>query len=209
MRSILLAFMLMLALPACTELSRSEANPSLAAVYPQAATAVFAGGCFWCSESDFESQDGVLGVESGYTGGKTVNPTYHDVSSGDTGHTEAVRVYYDPAKVSYEKLLAFYWRTIDPTAKDRQFCDTGNQYRTGVYYSDETQRKLVEASRDGLLKSGAVPRIETEIAPLGPFYVAEEYHQDFYKKNPVRYQYYRARCGRDERLEMVWGKTSH
>ncbi|MEX1168203.1 MAG: peptide-methionine (S)-S-oxide reductase MsrA, partial [Hydrogenophaga sp.] len=159
------------------------------------ATAIFAGGCFWCTESDFEKLPGVLKAESGYTAGKTVNPTYEQVSNGSTGHTEAVRVTYDPDKVSYAKLVEFFWPTIDPTEKNRQFCDIGDHYRSGIYWGNEAERKVAEASRDALLKSGRFKTIYTELAPASAFYLAEDYHQDYYKKNSVRYSYYRLSCG--------------
>lgn len=168
------------------------------------ATAVFAGGCFWCIEADFEKMAGVLEVESGYTAGKTNHPTYQDVSAGHTGHTEAVRVIYDPTKVSYPQLLAYFWRHIDPTVKDRQFCDVGNQYRSGIYWQNEAERQAAQASRDELLKSGRFQTIHTEILPASAFYLAEDYHQNYYKKNPVRYNYYRLSCGRDARVKQLW-----
>lgn len=169
------------------------------------ATAIFAGGCFWCTESDFEKLPGVISAESGYTGGRTANPSYQAVSSGATGHTEAVRVRYDPARVSYPQLLDHFWRNVDPTVKDSQFCDHGTQYRSGIYYLNEEQRKAAEASRDALLKNGKVAQIHTEIVAAATFYPAEEYHQDYYKKNPLRYKVYRLGCGRDARLEQIWG----
>ncbi|HSG21553.1 MAG TPA: peptide-methionine (S)-S-oxide reductase MsrA [Azonexus sp.] len=170
------------------------------------ATAIFAGGCFWCIEKDFEKLPGVIEVESGYTAGRTKNPTYEAVSSGSTGHTEAVRVIYDPAKVSYPQLVEYFWRHIDPTVKDQQFCDVGTQYRSGIYWQNETERKAAEASRDVLLKSARFKVIYTELAPASEFWRAEEYHQDYYKKNPVRYGYYRTSCGRDARVEKIWGE---
>jgi peptide-methionine (S)-S-oxide reductase len=170
------------------------------------ATAIFAGGCFWCTESDFEKLPGVIAAQSGYTGGTIANPTYEQVSAGATGHTEAVRVTYDPARVSYAKLVEYFWRTIDPTVKDRQFCDAGSQYRSAIYWQNEDERKIVEASRDALLASGKVKVIHTQVAPAMTFYPAEDYHQDYYKKNPIRYTYYRHGCGRDARLEEIWGK---
>lgn len=168
------------------------------------ATAVFAGGCFWCTESDFEKLPGVVAAESGYTGGKDAHPTYESVSAGHTGHTEAVRVTYDPAKVSYAQLVEFFWRTIDPTEKDRQFCDVGNQYRSGIYWGSEAERQVAEASLAALQKSGQFKKIYTEVKQATPFYVAEDYHQDYYKKNSVRYSYYRYSCGRDAQLKRVW-----
>jgi len=169
------------------------------------AEAILAGGCFWCMESDFEKLPGVISVESGYTGGKAANPTYKQVSAGGTGHAEAVRVVYDPAKLSYDQLLDHFWHNIDPVAKDRQFCDSGNQYRSGIYWRTEAERKAAGSSRDALLRSGKFKEIYTEIAPAGAFYPAEEYHQDYYKKNPLRYAYYRHGCGRDARLTEIWG----
>ena len=168
------------------------------------ATAVFAGGCFWCIEADFEKMAGVLGVESGYTAGKTNNPTYEDVSAGHTGHTEAVRVIYDPTKVSYPQLVAYFWRHIDPSVKDRQFCDVGSQYRSGIYWQNDAERLAAQASRDELLKSGRFKQIHTEIQPASKFYLAEDYHQNYYKKNSVRYSYYRLSCGRDARVKQLW-----
>lgn len=169
------------------------------------ATAIFAGGCFWCLEADFEKLPGVIAAESGYTASKTPNPTYEQVSSGTTGHAEAVRVTYDTEKLSYPQLVDYFWRHIDPTARDRQFCDIGTQYRTGIYWQNEAERKVAEASRDALLKSGKASKIHTEIIAATTFYPAEEYHQDYYKKNPARYASYRKGCRRDERLLEIWG----
>ena len=169
------------------------------------ATAIFAGGCFWCVEADFEKLPGVTKAESGYIGGKVANPTYEEVSAGRTGHAEAVRVWYDPQQVTYDQLLDYFWRHVDPTVKDRQFCDVGSQYRTAIFYENDAQRAAAEASKAALEKSGRFPRIYTEIAPAGTFYVAEDYHQDYYKKNPIRYRYYRTGCGRDARVAEVWG----
>lgn len=175
-----------------------------AAAQAATATAVFAGGCFWCTESDFEKLPGVIAAESGYTGGKVVNPSYESVSAGATGHTEAVRVTYDPDKVTYTQLVEYFWRTIDPTEKDRQFCDVGNQYRSGIYWGSEAERIVAEASKVALLKSGQFKDIYTEVKRADPFYLAEDYHQDYYKKNPVRYKYYRLSCGRDAQLKRIW-----
>ena len=183
----------------------SAAEPVAGAAPGRTATALFAGGCFWCLEADYEKLPGVLGVESGYTGGKTVNPTYKQVSAGGTGHAEAVRITYDPAKVSYQQLVEYFWRQIDPTVKDRQFCDVGTQYRSGIYWQNEDERKVAEASRDELLKSGKFREIHTEIVAATAFYPAEEYHQGYYKKNPIRYAYYRGGCGRDARVQQLWG----
>jgi len=192
---------------------------ALAAIIPVAApaqapappaksvVATFSGGCFWCVEADFDKVDGVISTTSGYTGGSVANPTYQQVSAGGTGHTEAVKVAYDPAKVSYEKLLDVFWHNHDPLAKNAQFCDHGEQYRAGIFYHDEDQRRLAEASRQAVQKRFKEP-VQTEISPAGAFYVAEDYHQDFYQKNPVRYKFYRYNCGRDKRLEQLWGKKN-
>jgi peptide-methionine (S)-S-oxide reductase len=175
------------------------------------AVAIFAGGCFWCMEPPFDKLPGVTATISGYTGGRTAKPTYEQVSSGSTGHAEAVQVIYDPKKISYEKLLEVFWVNIDPTVKDRQFCDGGTQYRTGIFYSDEAQRKAAEASKAALEKSRPFKEpIVTPIEMAGAFYPAEDYHQDYYVKNPVRYKLYRNGCGRDARLSQLWGdKAGH
>jgi peptide-methionine (S)-S-oxide reductase len=188
--------------------------PLLAAqtrVPPGMAVATFAGGCFWCVESDFDKVPGVTETISGYIGGNKANPTYHEVSSGSTGHAESVQVVFDPKKVTYEKLLDVFWVSVDPTVKDRQFCDSGSQYRTAIFYNDESQRKAAEASKAALEKSKPFKQpIVTQIVAAGPFYPAEDYHQDYYKKNPVRYQLYRSGCGRDARLKELWGdRASH
>ena len=168
------------------------------------AVATFAGGCFWCVESDFDKVPGVLQTISGYTGGTVANPTYEQVSAGSTGHAESVEVVYDPGKVSYQQLLTYYWHHIDPTVKDRQFCDYGNQYRTAIFVRDADQRKLAEASKKKVEEELKVP-IYTQIVDAGPFYRAENYHQDFYKKNPPKYEFYRWNCGRDQRVKQIWG----
>jgi peptide-methionine (S)-S-oxide reductase len=172
----------------------------------ETATAIFAGGCFWCMEHPFDELDGVISTTSGYTGGHVANPTYHQVSAGTTGHAEAVQVVYDPAKVGYDKLLEVFWHNVDPLDAGGQFCDRGSQYRTGIFYTTEEQRRLAEASKKALEDSGRLPApIVTEIVEAGPFYPAEDYHQDYYKTNPVRYKFYRFTCGRDQRLEELWG----
>ena len=169
--------------------------------------ATFAGGCFWCMEEAFEGIEGVVSVTSGYTGGRKANPDYEEVSAGGTGHAEAVEILYDPAKVSYAKLLEVFWRNIDPTTPDRQFCDGGNQYRSAIFYKDETQKRLAEESKQAVEKSKPFKEpIVTKIVPASAFYVAEDYHQDFYKKNPIRYKFYKYNCGRAQRLEELWGK---
>jgi peptide-methionine (S)-S-oxide reductase len=186
------------------------ALPVLAAEAPKVppgdAVAIFSGGCFWCVESDFDKVPGVVATISGYTGGRKVNPTYEEVSSGTTGHAESVEVIYDPKKVTYEHLLDVFWVSIDPTVKDRQFCDTGNQYRTAIFYSNDEQRRAAEASRKKIEATKPFKAaIVTEITMAGTFYPAEDYHQDFYLKNPVRYKFYRTGCGRDARLKELWG----
>ncbi len=170
------------------------------------AIAIFAGGCFWCVEADFDKVAGVLGTTSGYTDGRTANPTYEEVSHGNTGHAEAVEIAFDPAKVSYRKLLDVFWHNIDPLAKDRQFCDHGSQYRSAIFYRDDEQRRLAEASKAAVQARFQQP-VQTEIVAAGPFYKAEEYHQDYHLKNPLRYKFYRYHCGRDARLEELWGKA--
>lgn len=185
--------------------AHAEAPAAPAVVPAGAATAIFAGGCFWCLEQDLEKLPGVIEAESGYTAGQTSNPSYHEVATGRTGHAEAVRVIYDPKKVSYPALLDHFWRHIDPTVKDRQFCDTGTAYRSGIYWANDAERKAAEASRDALLKSGKFRTIHTELAQATTFWLAEDYHQNYYKKNPIRYGFYRMLCGRDARVEEVWG----
>ena len=171
----------------------------------ETATAIFAMGCFWCAEADFEKVDGVINVVSGYTGGRTRNPTYEQVSAGGTGHYEAVRVTYDPAKVKYSELLTVFWKNVDPFDVAGQFCDKGESYRAALFPASAAERKATLASRDylvGFFKRDLATKIEARAA----FYPAEDYHQDYYKKNPIRYRYYRSRCGRDDRLAEVWGK---
>ncbi|MEJ2700523.1 MAG: peptide-methionine (S)-S-oxide reductase MsrA, partial [Desulfuromonadales bacterium] len=191
--------------------SRQVATPAEAQeMTPPAGTrtAVFAGGCFWCTESDFEKVPGVIDAVSGYTGGHVANPSYEEVSSGGTGHVEAVKVIYDPTKVTYAQLLDWFWRHVDPTDAGGQFVDRGSQYRSVIFYADEEQHLLAEASRKNLAASGRFSKpIVTEIRPLGPFYPAEDFHQNYYKKNPVRYHYYRWNSGRDQFLERIWGKV--
>ena len=172
------------------------------------AEAIFAGGCFWCLEPPYDKVDGVIATISGYTDGHKENPSYKEVSSGTTGHTEAVKITYDPAKVSYERLVEIFWRNIDPTTPNRQFCDGGTQYRSGIYYLDEAQQKVAEQSKRDIEASGVLKQpIVTEIKPATRFYPAEDYHQDYYLKNPVRYKFYRYNCGRDQRLSEIWGSS--
>jgi peptide-methionine (S)-S-oxide reductase len=171
------------------------------------ARATFAGGCFWCMEPPYDKLEGVVSTTSGYIGGRTRNPTYKAVSVGGTGHAEAVEIAYDPARISYEKLLEVFWRNIDPTVRNRQFCDVGDQYRSAIFYHDAEQKRLAEQSKAALARSKPFPQpIMTEIVPAGVFTPAEADHQDYYLKNPLRYKFYRHRCGRDQRLEELWGK---
>jgi peptide-methionine (S)-S-oxide reductase len=172
------------------------------------ATAVFAGGCFWCEETAFVGIPGVLSVTSGYTGGQVKNPTYEQVGAGVTGHAESVQVAFDPVKISYEKLLDVFWRNVDPFQANGQFCDHGTQYRSAIFYADDAQRKAAEESKRRLEEQPRFKgKIVTQIVAAGPFYRAEEYHQEFYKKNPVRYHEYRNGCGRDARLREIWGEA--
>ncbi len=173
----------------------------------QTETAIFAAGCFWCTESDFDKVAGVISTVSGYIGGHKKNPTYRQVSAGGTGHTEAVRVVYDPAKVSYTQLLDHFWRNVDPTTANAQFCDVGSQYRSGIFYMNDEQKRLALASKAALEKNKPFKEsIVTEVTAATTFYPAEEYHQDYHTRNTVRYNYYRWSCGRDQRLEALWSK---
>lgn len=168
--------------------------------------ALFAGGCFWCMEAPFDKLPGVVSVTAGYTGGHKKNPTYEEVSAGGTGHAEAVQVVYDPSRISYSALLAVFWRNVDPTVTDRQFCDMGHQYRAAIFYRGEEQRKAALQSKTALESRRPFRgEVVTEITPAAEFYPAEEYHQHYYKKNPLRYRYYRLGCGRDKRLKELWG----
>jgi peptide-methionine (S)-S-oxide reductase len=183
--------------------------PGFAAPVPQRGSAIFAGGCFWCEETAFEGVPGVISVTSGYTGGQKKNPTYEEVSSGGTGHAESVEVVYDPSKISYQKLLEIFWHNVDPFQANGQFCDLGNQYRSAIFYRDDAQRAAAEASKRKLEEEPRFRgKIVTQIVPASTFYPAEDYHQDFYKKNPVRYHSYRAGCGRDARLKAIWGEAA-
>jgi peptide-methionine (S)-S-oxide reductase len=174
------------------------------AAHAETATATFAGGCFWCMEPAFDVVPGVVSTTSGYTGGHVENPSYKQVSAGDTGHAESVQVVYDPSQVTYAALLDVFWHNIDPTVKDRQFCDTGSQYRSAIFVATPEERKLALASRERVAARLGVS-VQTEIVDAGPFYPAEEYHQDYYRKNPIRYALYRRGCGRDARLKEIWG----
>ena len=169
--------------------------------------ATFAGGCFWCMQHPFDELDGVVSTAPGYTGGRKDHPTYKEVSAGGTGHAEAVEILYDPQKISYEKLLGVFWRNVDPTAADHQFCDYGDPYRSEIFYHNDDQKRLAEQSTAAIERSKSFKEpIVTKITPATTFYRAEEYHQDYYKKNPIRYKFYRHNCGRDQRLKELWGK---
>jgi len=188
---------LLLNLITLTSIADTQAN--------QQQTAIFAGGCFWCMEPPFDKLDGVISTTSGYTAGQKENPTYREVSAGTTGHTEAVKIVFNPQKVSYKKLLDVFWKNIDPTAVNRQFCDSGNQYRSGIYYLNPQQEAEAKASLQLLEKNKPFKgTIATEVIAASTFYPAEEYHQDYYQKNPLRYKFYRYSCGRDQRLKALW-----
>jgi len=180
-------------------------NPATA---QETETATFAGGCFWCMEHPFDELDGVISTTSGYTGGHQDHPSYEAVSSGATGHAEAIQIRFDPKRVSYQTLLDVYWRNTDPTTPNRQFCDIGTQYRPAIFYHSEMQKQLAEASKQALMQRKTFDgAIITEITAAGSFWPAEEYHQDYYLKNPIRYKFYRYHCGRDQRLQQLWGKA--
>jgi len=178
-------------------------------INPQLEKATFAGGCFWCMEAPFDKLPGVVSVTVGYTGGYVKNPTYEQVSAGRTGHAESVQILYDPKKINYGKLLDVFWHNIDPTVVDRQFCDIGHQYRSAIFYENDEQKRLAEQSNK-MLETNKPFRaaIVTEIMPAGLFFRAEEYHQHYYQKNPIRYKYYRYQCGRDQRLKQLWGNMA-
>ena len=185
-------------------------HPVVATAGGGLAVATFAGGCFWCVESDFDTVPGVVGTVSGYTGGTVANPTYEQVTAGGTGHFEAVRIHYDPKQVSYERLLHIFWRSVDPTDGGGQFCDRGDSYRTAIFVGNEQERRLAEASKEALEQSAVLDApVVTPIEPAGEFYPAEDYHQDYSAKNPVRYRFYRFSCGRDSRVRQLWGKQAH
>jgi len=188
----------------------SGAGTADAAEQAELAKAIFAGGCFWCMEGPFDELQGVVSTTSGYTGGHLPNPTYEQVSEGRTGHTESVLVLYDQKKINYEALLEVYWRNVDPTKVDRQFCDIGSQYRPGIFYFTDDQRRLAEKSKKEVEQHKTfLEPIVAEITKATDFFPAEEYHQDFYQKNPIRYKFYRLGCGRDSRLAELWGESSH
>ena len=174
---------------------------------PKQEVATFAGGCFWCTEADFDKVPGVISTTSGFIGGTDANPSYQQVTSGTTGHTEAVEIVFDPGKVTYQQLLDVFWRNHDPLAKDRQFCDRGDMYRPGIFVHSEAQRALAEASKKQAQSRFSPRVVHTEITKASTFHKAEDYHQDYHEKNPVRYKLYRFNCGRDQRLEELWGKS--
>ncbi len=196
-----------LAISALVAFGTTAQTPATNSAPPaNAAKAIFAGGCFWCVESDFDKVPGVISTTSGYTGGTVANPTYEQVSAKGSGHAEAVEIVYDPQKVTYERLVEYFWHTIDPTTKDRQFCDSGTPYRTAIFAQDAEQLKIAQASKAALEKTKPFKEpVVTEIVLATKFYPAEDYHQDYYLKNPVRYKYYRGGCGRDARLKELWG----
>ena len=171
--------------------------------------AAFAGGCFWCMQGPYDNLPGVVSTTVGYTGGEKPNPTYHEVGAGGSGHIESIEIVFDPKKVSYEKLLDVFWHNVDPTNPNGQFCDNGSQYRTAIFVANDAQRAAAEASKKALAASGVLKKpIVTEIVKAGTFWRAEEYHQSYYKKNPIRYNFYRSGCGRDARLKEIWGDAA-
>ena len=185
-------------------------HAAIAAAGDGLAVATFAGGCFWCVESDFDTVPGVVETVSGYTGGTVDNPTYKQVSEGGTGHREAVQIRYDPEQVAYERLLHIFWRSVDPTDGGGQFCDRGESYQTAIFAGNEEERRLADASKEALEQSAVLDEpVVTPIEPAGEFYPAEDCHQDYYTKNSVRYRFYRFSCGRDSRVQQVWGKQAH
>ena len=205
-RSLSITAVAALAVSALVAFSTTAQTPAAKSALPANVTkAIFAGGCFWCVESDFDKVPGVISTTSGYIGGNVANPTYEQVSAKSTGHAEAVEVVYDPQKVTYERLVEYFWHTIDPTTKDRQFCDGGTPYRSAIFALDGEQLKIAQASKAALEKSKPFKQpVVTEIVLATKFYPAEDYHQDYYLKNPVRYKYYRSGCGRDARLKELW-----
>lgn len=203
LRTVALASVMLAPLPALAQ----QAAPSGA---PQdLAVATFAGGCFWCMEPPYDKLDGIVSTVSGYMGGKTPNPTYKQVTAGGTGHAEVLQVTYDPKKVNYQKLLDVFWRNIDPYDKNGQFCDKGDSYRSGIFYHNDEQKTLAEASKANIQKTGPLSKpVATEVTAASTFTKAEEYHQDYYQKNPIQYYFYRNGCGRDAKLDQLWGKSA-
>ena len=195
---------------AASVLAAAALQNTIAAPDDDLAVATFAGGCFWCVESDFDKVPGVVETVSGYTGGTADNPTYKQVTKGGTGHREAVRIRYDPKQVSYERLLHIFWRSVDPTDSGGQFCDRGESYQTAIFVGNDEERRLAEASKEALEQSMVLDApVVTPIERAGEFYPAEDYHQDYYTKSPVRYRFYRFSCGRDSRVQQVWGRQAH
>jgi peptide-methionine (S)-S-oxide reductase len=208
MRSVMIACGGMMAIALFSSKGSTAGSGKSEDVSPSA-KATFAGGCFWCLEPPYEGLEGVVSVTAGYAGGTKKNPTYEEVSSGSTGHAESIEIVYNPSKIGYAKLLDTFWHNIDPTVKDRQFCDVGPQYRSAIYYHNEEQKRLAEQTKKNIEESKRLQGpIYTEILPAGTFYPAEEYHQMYYKKNPVRYKFYRWNCGRDQRLREIWGESA-
>lgn len=202
-------FSVVLATSLAASVALAQSTPQQMEKSAKLAAATFAGGCFWCMEPPYNALEGVVSTTSGFMGGTTPNPTYRQVTAGGTGHLEVVQVLYDPAKITYEKLLAVYWRNIDPYDGGGQFCDRGESYKTAIFAHTPEQKKLAEASKAALVASGPVKQpIATVVRDAGPFTAAEDYHQDYYVKNPLRYKYYRFRCGRDARLKTIWGKAT-
>lgn len=199
--------LLTLSLIACGANADPESTAASAAPADETSVAVFAGGCFWCTESDFASVPGVIDAVSGYTGGSVENPSYEQVSAGGTGHAESVKIRFDPGKISYEQLLDRYWHSIDPTVQNRQFCDQGSQYRSAIFYTSEAQKQAAQRSKMAVEKTLGTT-VYTQIVPLKTFYPAEDYHQNYSEKNPIRYRFYRSGCGRDARLEQIWGEQA-
>lgn len=191
---------------ACQSRPAATGNAAIAVDAEGYATATFAGGCFWCMEPPFDKLDGVISTTSGYTGGEVASPSYEQVSAGGTGHTEAVLIRYDPEKISYDRLLAVFWRNVDPFDAGGQFCDRGSQYRSAIFVAGPEQHALAVASKAAMEKQLG-RQIVTEIVDASAFYPAEDYHQDYYEKNPLRYKFYRNGCGRDRRLQEVWGNV--
>jgi peptide-methionine (S)-S-oxide reductase len=208
MKSLRDVLLMILMIGLCALVYAETGNTPPSASTKSVEKATFAGGCFWCMEPPFDELKGVISTTSGYTGGHKQNPTYEEVSAGKTGHTEAVQIVFDPAQISFAELLEVFWHNVDPTTPNRQFCDVGSQYRTGIFYHNDEQKRLAEASKKTLEQSGQLSQpVVTEIVPAAEFYPAEEYHQDYYKKNPLRYKFYRYSCGRDQVLEKLWGKS--
>jgi len=206
MKTVILTGLLLISLMAITAMAKDDGNT---AAVQGTEKATFAGGCFWCMEAPFDKLPGVISVTSGYTGGHLKDPSYEQVSAGGTGHAESVQIVYDPRKISYEELLDVFWHNIDPTVIDSQFCEVGNQYRSAIFYHTDAQKMLAEQSKTALQKTKPFKEdIVTEITRATEFYPAEEYHQHYYKKNPLRYKFYRSRCGRDNRLKELWGEKA-